>query len=247
MDHYLRGIDNGVDRRAPVRLFVMGDNRWQDEASWPPPAARSTSFYLARSGPPKHGKLQPTAPQGDPVSVFISDPANPVTDAYAGKLGAHDYRDLASRSDVLVFDTDRLPKDVEALGPAAVEVFVSCDCPDFDLWTRLLDVAPDGTAFNLMSPGSDVLRASYRDPDRRLLLQPRQIYKLTLSNLRLGNVFKAGHRIRVQISASFFPDFSRNLQTGELEAASGVSRAATIRIYHDAQHPSRLVLPVIPR
>ena len=108
-------------------------------------------------------------------------------------------------------------------------------------------LAPDGTAFNLMSPGSDVLRASYRDPEHRSPLKPGEVYKLVLANMRTGNVFKAGHRIRVQVSASFFPDFSRNLQTGELESTSAKMRVATIRIYHDAERASRLVLPVIPR
>jgi predicted acyl esterase len=111
-----------------------------------------------------------------------------------------------------------------------------------------------------MSPGSDVLRASYRDPLQRVLLQPGKIYQLNLPNMRMGNVFKAGHRVRVQISASFFPDFSRNLQTGALEygptserntaafANSGeLTRVAKIRIYHDPDHPSRIVFPVIPR
>jgi uncharacterized protein len=247
MDHYLRGVANGVDRQAAVRLFVMGDNRWRDESSWPPPAARSTSFYLAGGEKNTRGKLQPVAPAGEQVSVFTSDPANPVLDPYAHQLGAHDYRDLARRSDVLVFETERLERDVEALGPVTVEVYAACDCPDFDLWTRLLDVGPDGTAFNLMSPGSDVLRASYRDPERRSLLKPGEVYKLVLSNMRTGNVFKAGHRIRVQVSASFFPDFSRNLQSGELESNSAKTRVATIRIYHGAERASRLVLPVIPR
>jgi len=247
MDHYLRGAVNGVERQAAVRLFVMGDNRWREETSWPPPAARATSFYLAGGGKSVPGKLQPVAPSGEQVSVFTSDPAHPVLDPYAGHLGAHDYRDLARRSDVLVFETEPLAKDIEALGPVTAEIYAACDCTDFDLWTRLLDVAPDGTAFNLMSPGSDMLRASYRDPEHRSPLKPGEVYKLVLANMRTGNVFKAGHRIRVQVSASFFPDFSRNLQTGELESTSAKMRVATIRIYHDAERASRLVLPVIPR
>ena len=104
-------------------------------------------------------------------------------------------------------------------GPIQAQIYLSCDCRDTDLWVRLLDVAPDGTAFNLMSPGLDVLRASYRDLKRgRQLLTPKQVYELHLNNLITSNVFQKGHRIRVQISATFFPNFSRNLQTGELEA-----------------------------
>jgi uncharacterized protein len=247
MDHYLRGINNGVEREKPVRLFLMGENRWRDEATWPPADAKSTSFYLAGAGPDrKGGTLTGAAPPEEEFSVFSSDPEHPVIDPYAGKLGAHDFRELAKRSDVLIFDSEPLTKDVAVLGPITAEIYVSCDCPDFDLWVRLLDVAPDGIALNLMSPGNDVYRASYRQPRRgRQLLTPGQVYKLTLPNMRTGNVFAAGHRIRVQISGSFFPDFSRNLQTGELESRSAAMRQAEIRIYHDREHPSRIVLPVV--
>ncbi|HLX74717.1 MAG TPA: CocE/NonD family hydrolase, partial [Terriglobales bacterium] len=156
------------------------------------------------------------------------------------------FRELVKRPDVLMFDSKPLANNVTALGPITAEIYVSCDCPDFDLWVRLLDVAPDGTAFNLMSPGNDVLRASYREAQRgRQLLTPGQVYKLTLPNMRTGNVFAAGHRIRVQISGSFFPDFSRNPQNGELETTSARMRKAEIRIYHDREHPSRIVVPVV--
>ena len=249
MDHYLRGINNGVERERPVRLFLMRENRWLDEETWPPAEAKPTSFYLAGAGPGKRGgTLGETAPPEEEFSVFTSDPAHPVIDAYAGKLGAHDFRELAKRPDVLVFDSEPLTKDVSVLGPITAEIYVSCDCPDFDLWVRLLDVAPDGTAFNLMSPGNDVLRASYREPQLgRQLLTPGQIYKLTLPNMRTGNVFAAEHRIRLQISSSFFPDFSRNLQSGELETTSASMRKTEIRVYHGREHPSRIVLPVVPK
>ena len=248
MDHYLRGMDNGVDREPPVRLYIMGDNRWREGRTWPPEGVQFTSYYLAGAGPQKKGgALRARAPADQQFSVFDSDPAHPVVDPYEGWLGGHDFRDLAKRSDVLVFDTEPLPRDVEVTGPITADVFAGCDCPDFDLIVRLIDVAPDGTAWNLMSPGADVLRASYRNANRRQLITPGKVYELKLTNLRTGNVFKAGHRIRVQISASFFPDLSRNLQTGKSETTSAEMRAAQIRIYHDREHPSRVVLPVIPR
>ncbi len=252
MDHYLRGIDNGVEREAPVRLFVMGDNRWREGRIWPPQGVQPTAFYIGgshRNDQPKNrGVLTRSAPQEERSTVFTADPAHPVTDPYAGVLGAHDFRELAKRSDVLVFDTEPLAHDLEVTGPITAEVYVSCDCRDFDLWVRLLDVLPDGTAYNLMSPGSDVLRASHRNAQHsREMLNPGQIYKLTLPNMRLSNVFKAGHRIRAQISASFFPDFSRNLQSGKLETTSAEMRKANIHIHHGRGHASRLVLPVMPR
>jgi putative CocE/NonD family hydrolase len=249
MDHYLRGIHNAMEREKPVRLFVMGENRWVDEETWPPPSAKATSFYLAGAGPDsKGGTLAPATPSEEQFSVFTSDPAHPVIDPYAGNLGAHDFREMAKRPDVLIFDSAPLAKDIAVVGAITAEIYVSCACPDFDLWARLLDVAPDGTAFNLMSPGNDVLRASYREPQRgRQLLVPGQVYKLTLPNMRMGNLFAAGHRIRVQISGSFFPDFSRNLQSGEREMTSAKMRQAEFRIYHDREHPSRIVFPVVTR
>jgi putative CocE/NonD family hydrolase len=249
MDHYLRGIKNSVEREKPVRLFLMGEDRWLDGSMWPPADAKPTSFYLAGAGTEKKGgTLAQAPPSEEEFSVFTSDPTHPVIDPYAGKLGAHDFRELAKRPDVLIFDSEPLTKDVPVLGPITAAMYVSCDCPDFDLWVRLLEVAPDGTAFNLMSPGNDVLRASYREPQLgRQLLTPGQVYKLTLPNMRTGNVFAPGHRIRVQVSGSFFPDFSRNLQNGDLETTSASMRKAEIRVYHDREHPSRIVLPVVPR
>ena len=147
---------------------------------------------------------------------------------------------------MLTFDSAPLVDDLEVTGSIAADLYVSCDCRDTDIWARLLDVAPDGTAFNLMSPGLDVLRASYREMDKgRQLLTPGEIYALRLDKLVTSNVFKAGHRIRLQVSASFFPNFSRNLQTGVLETTSDRRKKATIRIHHDPQHRSQVTLPIV--
>jgi putative CocE/NonD family hydrolase len=170
---------------------------------------------------------------------------NPVVNGYSSS-GAHDYRKLAERKDVLTFDSEVLDHDSEVTGPIRERIFASCDCRDFDLWARVLDVSPDGTAFNLMSPGLDVLRASYRDPEHgRQLLQAGQVYELDLKHLITSNVFRKGHRIRVQLSASFFPNFSRNLQTGRSEVDSAETRNAVIRIYHSRKYPSQAILPVM--
>jgi len=249
MDRYLRNVDNGVDREKPVRLFVMGDNAWRDEDSWPLTRAKETSYYLnAESAASRVGTLNSALRAPSPrTSEFVSEPSHPLTDPYTA-YGAHDYRAFAGRDDVLVFDTAALATDTEVTGPIRAEIFASADVPDFDLWVRLLDVSPDGTAFNLMSPGLDVLRASYRNASLRpALLTPGQVYLLTLDRMLTSNVFRAGHRIRVQISAAFSPHFSRNLQTGKSEITSSQTHLGRIRIYHDAEHSSRIVLPVIPR
>jgi predicted acyl esterase len=116
-----------------------------------------------------------------------------------------------------------------------------------DLWVKLEDVAPDGTAWNLSSPGTDVLRASWRDAGKpRRPLAPGEIAVLRLPNLRTGNLFAKGHRVRIVLCGSFMRDFSRNLQTGESEMTSAHGRKAAIRIHHDAAHASRILLPVVP-
>jgi hypothetical protein len=247
MDHYLKGMDNGVDREKPVRYFVMGRDQWRDAEQWPPTARETSAFLAPPSDGSTTGRLQTTSfDNPDSFSEFVSDPSHPVVNMYDSS-GAHDYRKLANRADVLTFDSALLQEDTEITGPITARIFVSCDCRDFDLWTRLLDVSPDGTAINLMSPGLDVLRASYRDLSRgRQLLSPGTIYELTLQNLITSNVFLQGHRIRLQISASFTPNFSRNLQSGKSEVNSNEMKKAHIRVVHDAKHLSQVVLPLVP-
>jgi hypothetical protein len=247
MDHYLKGMDNGVEGEKPVRYFVMGRDEWREAEEWPPAAGRM-AFVLRRA---KKGERIGTlavgsAGGGEEFSEFVADPANPVVNEHSSS-GAHDYRKLADRADVLTFDSAVLTKDTEVTGPIQARMFVSCDCRDLDLWVRLLDVAPDGTAFNLMSPGLDVLRASYRDLTRgREWLEPGRVYELTLSNLITSNVFFKGHRIRVQVHASFSPNFSRNLQSGKSEVTSAETTKARIRVYHGGGRASEVELPVVP-
>jgi putative CocE/NonD family hydrolase len=249
MDHYVRGIDNGVEREKRVRLFVMGENVWRDEDAWPLKRARSESFYLSsKSADDRIGTLEHSlAEKNFANSSFKSDPAHPLTDPYTA-YGAHDYRALAGRKDALVFDSDPLQADLEVIGPIRAEIYLSAGCRDVDLWVRLLDVAPDGTAFNLMSPGLDVLRASYRketpQPD---YLDAESVTRLDLTRMITSNTFLAGHRIRVQLSGAFFPHFSLNLQTGSSESTSSRTFLCMVRIFHNKKHPSRIVLPVIPR
>jgi putative CocE/NonD family hydrolase len=250
MDRYLKGVDNGVEQAKPVRIFVMGDNIWRDEDTWPLARAKESSLYLSSTRQRESVSFSlgtGLCMQCERFTEFASDPASPLTDPYA-EFGARDYRSFSGRKDALLFDSEPLPADLEVTGPIRAEMYVSADVPDFDLWVRVLDVAPDGTAYNLMSPGLDVLRASYRNgsliPE---LLEPGKIYRLDLDRLLTSNVFKSGHRIRVQVSGAFFPHFSRNLQTGKSEITSSDTRVGHIRVLNDAEHASRIVLPVIPR
>jgi hypothetical protein len=245
MDHYLRGIRNGVDRKPPVRYYVMGADAWRESRAWPPPSS-PTVFYLGTAAPAKPGLLAEARPDAETFSSFVADPRQPVTDKYAEESGAHDYRYLADRTDLLTFDTAPLSADTEVTGLVDSHIFISCDCRDVDVWVRLYDVAPDGAAWNEMSPGIDVQRASFREMAKgRQLLRPGEIYEIRVTGGITSNVFKKGHRIRVQVSGSFFPYFSRNLQSGELETVGANGKKATIRIHHDRNHASYIVLPVV--
>ena len=207
LDHYVRGIANGVEKDNAVRYFVMGADEWRKEDSWPP-VAKQNSYYLVPSSgdATRTGSLSPSASDtGGGYSSLESDPAEPVTNPYTSS-GAHDFRQLAEQRDVLTFDSTPLKSDVEVTGAIRAEVFLSCDCRDLDIWVHLLDVASDGTAYNLMSPGLNVVRASYRDAQHgRQLLKPGQIYRLELPHLITSNVFQKGHRIRVQLRRRSFP------------------------------------------
>jgi putative CocE/NonD family hydrolase len=243
LDRHVRGVDNGFSTAAPVRYFEMGTNTWRDSPTWPPAHATSTR-YLAASGGNGTGRLELRPPTGGPTSELVSDPRTPVRDPYR-EFGPHDYRSLAARKDVLTFDTEPFASDQVVTGAVTAVIHASCDCRDFDLWVRLQDVRPDGTAINLMSPGNDVLRASYRQGDTiHELLNPGEVYEFRLPTLLTSNRVAKGHRLRAQLSASFAPHLSRNLQTGASEATSATMQTARIRIHHEPGHASALLLPV---
>lgn len=244
-DFHVRGIRNRFADEPPVRYFVMGANEWRTAGTWPPAGTRELALYFHASadGGLRLADARPSA--AGSRSAFTADPREPVTDPHA-RPGPRDYRSLAARKDVLTFDSAPMTDDVWVAGNIAAVMHASCDCRDFDLWVRLQDVHPDGSAYNLMSPGNDVLRASYRDAAAgRQLLEPGRIYELELPTMMTAIRLAKGHRIRAQVSASFAPHLSRNLQTGESETVSSASRSAEIAIHHDPSHPSRLVLPVI--
>ena len=249
MDRYLRD-DPRATVLSGVRYFVMGANQWKTSDTWPP-EGRERVFYLS-GGEASRRELTSTPPSGPPSgasapSTFVSDPDDPVLNPYES-AGVHDYQSLAKRRDVLTFDSSPLARDLEVTGPIRARIHLSCDCYDTDLWVRLLDVAPNGAAYNLMSPGLDVIRASYRDLEKgRQLLTPGQVYQITLDRLVTSNVFRAEHRVRIQISATFFPNFSRNLHTGDLETVSARRQKAVIRIHHDRERPSQLSLHTVDR
>ena len=239
-DQYLRGVDTGLAAERPVRYFVMGSNEWREAAAWPPRDAAPRNLCLAPSGLAACEKLEQAS-----VSEFTADPEEPVRDPYEN-FGPHDYQELAARDDVLTFDSPVLREDMTVAGNVVAEIYATCDCRDFDLWVRIQDVYPDGRAINMRSPGAEVLRASYRDiANGRQLVEPGRAFALRLDQLMFANTFRKGHRIRVQISASFAPHLSRNLQSRESEVFSAEAWPARITIHQGGTLASTITLPVI--
>ena len=252
-DRWLKGIDQGIDSGPPVRLFVMGSNRWRDEHEWPLARTVWTNYYLHSAGRANtssgDGTLDPTPPTDELPDVFVNDPRNPVPTVGAASVGMlevngpRDQARVGSRSDVLIYTTASLTEDVEVTGPISATLFAATDARDTDWILKLVDVHPDGRAFNLTD---GVIRARFRNGIEELL-QPGQVYEYHLDLQVTSNVFKRGHRIRIQISSTDFPRLHRNPNTGDplLEDAALVPALQTVR--HDAQHPSHVTLPIIPQ
>jgi putative CocE/NonD family hydrolase len=245
MDRQLKGAAPGGDTAA-VRVFVMGSNKWREASTWPIPGTAPDTLYLG-AGTGRRGALVPS-PSGtsEGVSVIRSDPARPFTDPYGGDYGAHDYRDLPGRDGVVVYETQRFEEPWELIGQAVAELEVSATVPDYDLWVQLHDVAPDGTAWNLASAGTALLRASYREggPERRLIKEG-EVVRLRIAGPITANRFLPGHRLRLVVSTAFYPLFSVNPQTGAQEFESDSTRVGEIRI-HAGRASSLLILPRVP-
>src|ERR1051325_338613 len=255
-DYSLKGIKNEYASGAPVRLFIMGDNVWRDEQEFPLARTRYTKYYLhstkGANSVTGDGMLSVTAPATETKDQFDYDPQNPVR-TIGGRLccgqaippGPADQRPNESRSDVLVFSTPRLTEDTEVTGFITLELYVSTSPVDTAFTALLVDVDESGYA-RFLTDG--IVRARYRESTKQAsLITPGKIYRYTIDLWTTANVFKAGHRIRLNISSSNFPRFNRNLNTGEDIINSTRSVAAHQTIYHDREHPSALILPMIPR
>jgi len=260
-DHYLKGIANGVNNDPPVHVFVMGRNRWHAEQDWPLPQTRWTKYFLRSGGHANSidgdGTLN-TSPGGTgDFDTFTYDPAKPTRSAYtSGHIedGAVDTRKSSSGADVLVYTTPPLDEEVEVTGPISAKLYAATSARDTDWIVHLVDVAPNGYSA-LLCEG--VMRARHRDPERNgafnpdklSTIEPDEIYEYTIEFWRAtGNAFAKGHRIRVEISSSYFPLYLPNLNTGAdnvgLETKVVVAEQ---KIFHTAKYPSHVVLPVIPR
>lgn len=258
-DHFLKGEDNHVLENMPkVRYFTMGINKWQSSDTWPPEGAQPLTFYLASGGKANtlygDGALTAAAPAADHPDTFTFDPMNPVP-SYGGNVcctgnavagGAFDQRVMESRNDILVYTTEPLKDGIEVSGPITPTLYVSSDARDTDFTIKLIDVYPDGTAYNL---DETIQRLRYRDgyDKPQVWMQPGKVYKVVLQPMNTSNYFPAGHRVRVEISSSNFPRFDRNLNTGgnNYDETKGV--VAHNSVHHSGQYPSQVTLTVVKR
>lgn len=254
-DYVMKGKRNEFASDSPVKIFVLGDNVWRDEKEFPLARTQYTKYYLhAAKGANSlagDGALSTTPPATEKPDVFEYDPASPVR-TIGGRLccgglppGPFDQRPNESRADVLVYSTPPLAADLEVTGFITAEIYAATSAADTDFTAMLVDVDPSGYARYL---GDGIIRARYRNSTAKAEpITPNQVYKYTIDLWATSNVFKAGHRIRVYLSSSNFPRFNRNLNTGEKTIGATRMEKARQTIYHDAEHPSAIILPVIPK
>ncbi|MFC3051864.1 CocE/NonD family hydrolase [Kordiimonas pumila] len=255
-DYWLKGTENGVLNEAPVRLFVMGENKWRDEQEWPLARTQYTKYYFNSKGSANsaqgNGTLsteKPEAKKGH--DQFVYDPNNPVP-TLGGNLmfkttpaGPYDQAALEERKDILVYTTGPLEADTEVTGPIEVTLYAASSALDTDFTAKLVDVHPDGKAYNL---ADGIIRARHRESFKsEKLLTPGKVYEYTIDLWATSNLFKKGHKIRVDISSSNFPRFDRNPNTGHKFAEDAEIQTAEQTIYHTAEYPSYITLPIIPR
>jgi uncharacterized protein len=252
-DHWLKDLDNGVMDEPPVTVFTLGENRWQQLSDWPPPSMRAGRWFLHSDGSANsaHGDgVLSTVPPGlEPADTFDYDPANPVPTMGGNNLiidmGVRDQRAVEERPDVLVFTSEPMERPLEITGPVSVELWATSTAVDTDFTAKLVDVHPDGYAMNLLD---GIIRARYRDSATKPEpMEPGEPYRFTIDLWATSNVFLPGHRIRLEIASSNFPRFDRNLNTGQPFGEGAVGITAHQTIYHTAERPSAVILPVIPR
>jgi putative CocE/NonD family hydrolase len=258
-DRFLKGeASPRLNSLAKVTYFTMGLNKWQTSDTWPPAGAHPMTFYLSSSGHANSlsgdGTLTTGAPEADTPDAFTYDPANPVL-SYGGNVcctgtavqaGAFDQRRMEAREDILVYTSEPLKEGTEVSGPITPTLYVSSDAKDTDFTVKVLDVYPDGRAYNL---DESIQRMRYRDGyDRPLAwMESGKVYKVTLQPLNTSNYFDAGHRLRIEVSSSNFPRFDRNLNTGGNNYDETKSVVAHNSVHHSKLYPSQLTITVVKK
>jgi putative CocE/NonD family hydrolase len=253
-DYHLKGIKNGLNLEDPVKLFYMGINQWRSEKDWPIPGTDYRKLYLTSMGSANSGRgdgaLTFIKPVKNGVDMYRYDPQNPVLTTGGNNCcgaptvsGPRDQRPVEQREDVLVYSTPLFENPVTVAGPITMKLFAATDGTDTDWMIKLIDVYPDGTS---MPVSEGILRAKFREGlDKMKLLTPNQVYEYDIELTGTANVFQKGHRIRVDITSSNFPQFDRNPNTGEALGSSKKIRIAQQTIHHGQRQLSHILLPVV--
>jgi hypothetical protein len=258
-DQFLKGEKSPRLASLPkVTYFTMGSNQWQTSRTWPPEGARELAFYLSSGGRANSlfgdGRLAAAPPDVDRPDSFTYDPMNPVPShggnvcctGNAVQAGSFDQRQWEARQDILVYTSDPFPQGMEVSGPIVPTLYVSSEAKDTDFTVKVLDVYPDGRAFNL---DESIQRMRHRDGyDKPLAwMEKGKVYKVTLQPLTTSNLFAPGHRLRIEVSSSNFPRFDRNLNTGgnNYDEATGV--VARNVVHHSKEYPSSVRVTVVER
>ncbi len=257
-DYWLKGNKNGILKKLPrVQYYTMGANKWQTSETWPPENVKMVSYYLDSKGKANSlngvGYLTKTIPDKDYSDDFVYDPEDPVP-SYGGNIccmggvvegGAWDQRKNEMRNDILVYTSDVLKNGIEVSGTIEPVIYISSDVKDTDITVKLIDVYPDGRAFNL---DETIQRVRYREGyEKEVFMEKGKVYKVPISPMSTSNFFAKGHRIRIEVSSSNFPRFARNLNTGGNNYDEKEWIVAHNRIHHSKKYPSHIKLPVVTR
>ena len=256
-DYWLKGEDNGILENTPrVQYFTMGSNEWQSSDTWPPEGAEMQTYYLHSDGGANtlngDGWLSPSPPATDErPDAFTYDPAAPVP-SYGGNVcctgnavrgGSFDQQEMEGREEILVYSTAPLEVGVEVSGTIEITLWVQSDARDTDFTVKLIDVHPDGRAYNL---DETIQRVRYREGyEHEVFMQPGEVYEVSISPMSTSNYFAAGHRIRIEVSSSNFPRFTRNLNTGGNNYDESEGVVAHNQVHHSAAYPSQIRLPIV--
>jgi putative CocE/NonD family hydrolase len=258
-DHFLKGEDNGLLTKTPkVRYFTMGSNKWNSSDTWPPEGAKPVTYYLTSSGHANSlngdGALLAAAEVKENPDKFTYDPLNPVPTHGGGfccmgseyKPGALDQRAEETRDDVLVYSTGPLKEGLEVSGPMDLTLYVSSDAKDTDFTVKVIDVLPDGTAYNIEE---NIQRVRYREGYDKppVWMEKGKVYKVAFQPMQTSNYFDVGHQLRIEISSSNFPRFDRNLNTGGDNYNESKPVIAHNEVHHSTQYPSSITLSVMKR
>lgn len=249
-DYWLKGQPNGVDRDAPVKIFIMGTNRWRDEHEWPLKRELPLELFLTSDGPANSafggGKLLRKSPARSGQDRYRYDPHDPVPTLWEkiSFMVPTDQRPLANRRDILVYQSAPLDAPLEVTGYPKVQLYAASSAPDTDFFARLIDVAPDGTAREV---AMGMVRARYRNSlSKPKLLKPGGVTRFNIKLRPTSNMFLHGHRIRLDITSSDFPNYDRNHNTAADQNADATLAVADQTICHGGHWKSKLILPVIP-